>query len=180
VLYGPNDLGKSTLASAIRAALLVTPGTQPGREFGSWYADATPRVTLTFQDDSDRYWRIKKSFSSSGNAELAYSKDGAQFTLDKKAREVEEKIRELLEWGIPGPGGSRAKKGVSESFLATVLLAEQTDVDDVLAQSLKNDLADSGRTRLRKALSTLAQNPLFKRIIDEAWREQSVYFGEKR
>ncbi|HTU62545.1 MAG TPA: hypothetical protein VMF89_28990, partial [Polyangiales bacterium] len=157
----------------------MTPGTQPGRCFGSWYADATPRVTLTFQDDSERYWQIKKTFSSSGNAELSHSKDGAHFSLDTKARGVEEKIRELLEWGIPAPGGKGARKGVSESFLATVLLAEQTDVDEVLAQSLKDDLSDSGRTRLRKALSTLAQSPLFKYIIDEAWREQNLYFGDK-
>ncbi len=52
VLYGPNDLGKSTLAAAIRAALLVPPTSSDAAQFIPWYADSTPRVSLTFVDDS--------------------------------------------------------------------------------------------------------------------------------
>lgn len=181
VLYGPNDLGKSTLATAIRAALLVAPSSSEASNFRPWYADATPRVSLTFADDSGHFWKVSKRFGSSGanvSAELFYSKDGTSFTLDLKAREVEEKLRELLCWGIPGPGGKGGPRGLPTSFLANVLLGAQTDVDAILGNSLAGDLDEKGKLRLSKALATLAQDPLFKKVFDAAQREVTQCFTE--
>lgn len=176
VLYGPNDLGKSTLASAIRAALLVPYKSTEAKGFSSWYADVTPRVLLTFADDQEHIWQIKKSFGSGASAELLHSKDGKHFAIDCKAREVDEKVRDLLQWGLAALGGKGAPRGLPESFLAKVLLATQTDVDDILAASLEQDKADSGKLKLRKALAALAQDPLFKRVLDRAKQEYDVYF----
>ena len=176
VLYGPNDLGKSTLAGAIRAALLVQPRAAEAQRYSSWYADSSPRVTLTFQDDQERFWQIRKTFGSGASAELLHSKDGKQFAIDCKAREVEEKVRALLQWGIAAPGGKGAPRGLPESFLAKVLLAAQTDVDEILTASLEKDQDDTGKLRLRNALATLAQDPLFKRVLDVAKQEYDVYF----
>ena len=176
VLYGPNDLGKSTLAGAIRAALLVPYKSTEAKSFSSWYADVTPRVTLTFADDHEHFWQIDKSFGSGARAELRHSKDGKQFATDCTARQVDEKVRELLQWGLAALGGKTAPRGLPESFLAKVLLATQTDVDDILAASLEHDKADSGKLKLRKALAALAQDPLFKRTLDRAKQEYDVYF----
>jgi predicted ATP-dependent endonuclease of OLD family len=121
VLYGPNDFGKSTLAQAIRAALLVDPTSSTGTLGQSWYADAIPVVALTFEDDDGHYWRVKKTFKTdahSGSAELRHSKDGLTFTLDAKSRQVEERLRTLLGWGIAAPGGKGSPRGLPESFLA--------------------------------------------------------------
>jgi len=176
VLYGPNDLGKSTLAGAIRAALLVPYKSAEAKGFSSWYADVTPRVMLTFADDQEQFWQIKKSFGSGASAELLHSKDGKQFSIDCKAREVDEKVREILQWGLAALGGKSAPRGLPESFLAKVLLAAQTDVDDILTASLEQDKTDSGKLKLRKALAALAQDPLFKRVLDRAKQEYDVYF----
>ena len=48
VVYGPNDLGKSTLTDAIRAALLVAPASAEARSFPSWGAASgqRPKVVL--------------------------------------------------------------------------------------------------------------------------------------
>src|SRR4051794_14796156 len=89
VLYGDNDLGKSTLASAVRAALLVVPKSTEADSYVSWYADAPPRVELTFCDDNGHFWEVRKIFSRGASAELRYSKDGTQFKLECKSREVE-------------------------------------------------------------------------------------------
>ena len=43
VLYGPNDLGKSTLAMAIRAAFLVPPTSTEAERYSPWHSGATPR-----------------------------------------------------------------------------------------------------------------------------------------
>lgn len=181
VLYGPNDLGKSTLATAIRAALLVPPTSSEADSYTPWYADAVPRVSLTFTADDGHYWKISKGFGSRTNtgAELHHSKDGTSFTLDCKARQVEERIRALLAWGIPAPGGKGAPRGLPGSFLANVLLAAQTDVDGILGESLASDLDGTGKLRLTKALATLAQDPLFKKVLDAAQAEVDLCFAPR-
>jgi uncharacterized protein YhaN len=172
ILYGPNDLGKSTLARAIRAALLVPPGSAESAHFEPWYADATPSVSLTFVDGSAQFWRVSKNFGDArAGAELRHSKDGVSFTVDCKAREVEEKLRALLGWGIPAPGGKGAPRGLPSSFLANALLSEDTDVNAILGEGLAGDLEGSGKVRLTKALATLAQDPILKKVLDEAQRE---------
>ncbi len=179
ILYGPNDLGKSTLATAIRAALLVPPSSAEASTFAPWYADAVPLVSLSFTDDSGQHWRVKKGFGSSGaraGAELFHSKDGISFLADSKARQVEETLRRLLSWGIPAPGGKGGPRGLPTSFLSHVLLGSQTDVDAVLGKSLADDLDGTGKLRLTTALATLAQDPLFKQVLDAAQREVEQCF----
>lgn len=171
ILYGPNDLGKSTLVEAIRAALLLAPGSADALGFGSWYADGTPRVGLTFAADDEQFWTVKKSFGATASAcaaELHHSKDGSGFTLDCKGRQVEEQVRALLRWGIPAPGGKGAPRGLPTSFLANALLGSQTAVEEILNESLEMDGEESGRARLSSALASLAQDPVFKRVLEVA------------
>jgi hypothetical protein len=180
VLYGPNDFGKSTFAQAIRAALLVVPTSSSMSEpFQPWYADTVPCVTLSFEGDDGHHWRVKKAFETtghSGSAELYHSKDATTFTLDVKGRQVEERLRAILGWGIAAPGGKGSPRGLPESFLAQTLLAAQTDVDRILGESLAADATDTGKVRLSKALATLAQDPLFKKVLDAAQQEMDACF----
>ena len=180
ILYGPNDLGKSTIAAAVRAALLVPPNSAEAQNFTSWLGSDSPRVELTLVDDDGHFWRVKKTFgtASPSSAELLHSKDSITFTQDCKARQVEEKLRTMLGWGIPAPGGKSGPRGAPTSFLANVLLAAQTEVDEILQQSIADDLDDSGKLRLTKALSTLAQDPLFKEVLGIAQREVDLFFTE--
>jgi hypothetical protein len=179
ILYGSNDLGKSTLAAALRSVLLVPPGTTAGEGFAPWYADAVPRVTLTFTDETDRYWKVEKRFGSGGAeaaATLSQSRDGIVYALHCRSRQVEEELRNVLGWGIPAPGGRAGPRGLPTSFLASVLLGAQTDVDGILAKSLADDASDSGKVRLTKALAVLAQDPIFKQVLDNAQTEVDTYF----
>jgi len=179
ILHGPNDLGKSTLATAIQAALLVAPGSAEAEGYLPWHADVTPRVTLTFVDDGGRYWRVKKTFGDEQTAELHSSKDGLTFSLECRAREVEEKLRASLAWGIAPPGGKGGPRGLPTSFLTNALLAPQTDVDAILSKSLATDAVATGKVRLSSALATLAQDPLFKRVLDAAQAEVNGSFTPK-
>jgi hypothetical protein len=178
IVYGPNDLGKSTLAAAIRAALLVTPGSSEGRTYDSWHSLEAPSVELTFQDAGGHYWRIRKAFGAPPTAELLHSKDGLTFTPDCKGRQVEEKLRTMLAWGIPSPGGKSATRGMPTSFLSKVLLADQTDTDAILGRSIADDPDDTGKVRLTKALASLAQDPLFKEVLAAAQEEVDRYFTQ--
>ena len=49
VLYGPNELGKSGLAEAIRAAFLARPSSSYAREFIPCGTDANPHVVVEFE-----------------------------------------------------------------------------------------------------------------------------------
>lgn len=182
ILYGPNDLGKSSLAWAIRAVLLLQHGSAHAERFSSWYAAGEPRVALTFSDDSGRYWRVTKTFGgSTGRSELESSKDGQVFTMEEKARSVDEKLRGLLRWGLSTPGG-KGRTAVPESFLTHVLLADQAQdsVRKILFEpKLDKDLDESGRERLVAALGALAQDPLFKTILDQATESMQRAFTPK-
>ena len=73
--------------------------------------------------------RVTKQFARSGGFSLLQeSRDGADFGDVEKGRKVDGRIREILGWGIPEPGGSSSPKGMPESFLATVLLSGEVRV----------------------------------------------------
>ena len=77
VLYGPNDLGKSSLAWAIRAVLLMQHGAAAHQRFVSWYGGGAPKVTLAFTDGAGKQWRVHKTFGGSeGRSVLESTRDG--------------------------------------------------------------------------------------------------------
>ena len=182
VLYGPNDLGKSTLGVALRAALLLPSTSSVATTYVPWQENVTPVVTLTFLTDVAKYWRVVKRFGEN-DATLSFSKDGREFSVEAHERAVDEKLRKLLGWGIPAPGGRGGVKGMPDSFLANALLAAQTDVDLILNSSLEDDDEPGGKVKLTAALSALAQDPLVRHVLDAAQKEHELYFtttGRKR
>ncbi len=167
VLYGPNEIGKSTLVDAMRAGLLLLHGATAARDFEDWHTDQPPRVELTFETEPQRIWRVRKSFGkgADGSSYLEFSRDGKTFTQEAKGRQVDGRIRELLRWGLQPPGGKGSKKGFSESFLATTLLADQREVAAVLDRSLDEDSDESGKGQLTAALQALVQDPVFRTVV---------------
>jgi trimeric autotransporter adhesin len=181
VLHGPNDLGKSTLADAIRLGLLL-PHTSTHRDpFVPWSGGQTPRVELTFETAPQRIWRVRKAFGkgSAGSAVLQASRDGRDFEDVARNRQVDGQLREVLGWGIAEPGGAGSGKGLPKSFLATALLSTQSDVSDVLARSLADDGIASGKDRIAAALQAAAQDPLFVRVLAEAQARRDEAYTDK-
>ena len=168
VLYGPNEIGKSMLARAVRVGLLMQHSSSEVRDFADWFSAEAPRVRLTLELPDRRVWRVEKRFGSPGMSQLDESKDGLTFSPYKKAREVDEELRTQLGWGIASPATKGAPRGLPPSFLASVLLGEQADVTSVLTQALDEDSDESGRAQLTKALAAFAQDPMFKRILEQA------------
>jgi hypothetical protein len=169
VLYGPNDLGKTTLASAMRAALLLPAESSAHQAFVAWHGADSPRVRLSFERHGS-VWRVSKSFGhgSLASARLESSQDGSSFRDEERGRAVDRRLRELLSWGIDAPGGKGGARGLPESFLSHVLLASQASVSQILERTLGADRDASGREQLHEALQALAQDPLFKRVLEAA------------
>jgi DNA repair exonuclease SbcCD ATPase subunit len=165
ILYGPNDLGKSTLVAAIRLALLLPHDSTHSAQYVGWNGAEDPRVELTFETEAQRIWRVKKVFGKSGLSLLQESKNGRDFDDVERGRKVDGRIREILRWGIPEPGGAGAGKGLPKSFLATALLSTQSDVSAVLDADLQGDPAASGKEQIAAALQAVAQDPLFVALL---------------
>lgn len=167
VLFGPNELGKSSLVHAIRAALLLQDSAREHAAFVDWHADKPPEVKLTFQTEPQRIYRVHKTFGSGsdGSSWLSHSKDGVTFAEEARGREVEGVVRGLLRWGIEAPGGRRGPKGIGRSFLSTALIGTQAEVDAVLGVSLDDDTDESGKRRLTEALQRIAEDPRFRRVL---------------
>ncbi len=179
VLFGPNDLGKSSLADAIRLALLLPFGSTDSDPYIPWAGGGDPVVHLTFATDEQRYWRVRKQFGKGGSAFLDESRNGREFDEVERSRKVDGKLREILSWGLAEPGGGGGAKGLPESFLATVLLSTQSDVTAVLGASLQDDRAGSGNDRIAAALQAVAQDTLFLALLRETQARLDEAFTEK-
>jgi hypothetical protein len=176
VLYGPNDLGKSSLAYAIRAVLLLQAGSKESEDFVPWAAAAAPQVDLVFQTESQRIWRVRKTFGTAAQAFLDESRDGADFHVEVRGREVDGRLRELLRWGISPPGGKGHIKGMPMTFLSTALFAEQDRVAAIFDQALSND--SDAKKWLVEVLHATAEDPLFRQVLQKAQEHVNKAFTE--
>jgi DNA repair protein SbcC/Rad50 len=179
VLYGPNDLGKSTLAEAIRLALLLPHTSTHIEEYLPWTGGRDPVIEITFETGSQRIWRVRKEFRKGGTALLQESKNGVDFDDVERARKVDGRLRDILRWGIPEPGGAGGGKGLPTSFLATALLSTQSDVTDVLEASLQGDPSGTGRELIAAALQAVAQDPLFTAMLRATQARRDEAFTDK-
>ncbi|MGH9387461.1 MAG: AAA family ATPase [Vicinamibacterales bacterium] len=179
VLYGPNDLGKSTLVEAIRLALLLPHGSNHSDPYVPWDSGASPFVELCFETEAQRIWRVRKEFGRGGRSSLESSKNGRDYEDVEQGRKVDGKLREMLGWGIPEPGGSGSSRGLPRSFLATALLSTQADVTAVLNENLGDDQDDSGKERIAEALQAVAQDPLFVELLRATQAKRDEAYTDK-
>ena len=169
VVHGPNDRGKSTLTEAIRAVLLVAPGSAEARTFATWNAAAGqfPRVLITLECQGAT-WRLEKVFAQGTRAKASLDKSidgGTRYQPHAQGRDVEGQLRDLLQWGLAAPGG-RGATHRTETFLTTALLGKQGEVSAIFEASLKGDQDDNGRTLVTRALDALGQDPLVTKLLD--------------
>lgn len=179
VLYGPNDLGKSTLVEAICLALLFPHSSTHCGQYVGWTGGDDPIVEMTFETEAQRIWRIRKQFGKGGSSLLQESRNGQDFDDVERGRKVDAKLREILRWGIPEPGGVGAAKGLPTSFLATALLSTQAEVTGLLQESLEDDPTGSGKEQIAAALQAVAQDPLFLALLKETQARRDEAYTDK-
>lgn len=179
VLYGPNDLGKSTVVAAVRLGLLLPHTSTHCDQYVGWTGSDDPIVEITFETGSQRIWRIRKQFGKGGSSLLQESRNGQDFDDVERGRKVDAKLREILRWGIPEPGGTGGAKGLPTSFLATALLSPQEDVSAVLRNSLQDDPTASGKEQIAAALQAVAQDPLFVALLRETQARRDAAYTDK-
>ena len=179
VLYGPNDLGKSTLAQSIRSAFLASPTSTRSKELQPWSGSGRPTVTVDFDAAGER-WKLRKRFTGnpSGKATLQCVTGDGVLQTKAEGRAVDGKLRELLAWGLPAPGGKKA--AIKSTFLVTALLAEQGQVDSILSASIDDDPMSTGRELVTGALNAVGREPLVEQLFERLEKElKEVFHLEK-
>lgn len=166
VLHGPNELGKSSLVEAVRAVLLLQSGSSAASVLDDWHGGGPPSVALTFERE-ERVWRVRKTFKKGGGQSfLDFSRDGRDFTTDKRGREVDGTLSEMFGWGARPPGGKGGARGMPSTLITTALLGRQDEVVAILEGSLAHDPTESGREQLMRALEGLSEDPRLKKLLD--------------
>ena len=163
VLYGPNELGKSSLVDAVRAALLVQHNSKFAEAWVPWNTERLPEVELVLETEPQQIWRVQKTFGDKGKSRLDASKDAVNFSKECEGRAVHGKLRSLLRWGVP-----ENAKGLPESFLIHATLPPQDRVTEFLEHGLDKDADPSARDWLHQVLQAVAADPLFKKVLNEA------------
>jgi hypothetical protein len=179
VLYGPNDLGKSTMIAAIRLGLLLPHTSTHSEQYVGWTGTGDPAVEMTFETEAQRIWRVRKKFGKTGSSVLYESRNGRDFDEVEQGRKVDGRLREILRWGIPEPGGREGTKGLPTSFLSTALLSPQGEVGAVLQSSLQGDSTASGKEQIAAALQAVAQDPLFLALLKETQARRDTAYTAK-
>src|SRR5689334_15281048 len=95
VLYGPNDLGKSTIAEAVRAAFLVQMTSTEARKFVPWNSDFAPFVRVVF-DVGGRTYQLTKTFIGPTAAAKLEEAAGEVFVTKAEGRLAEDSARKML------------------------------------------------------------------------------------
>src|ERR1700732_4785641 len=115
LLYGPNDLGKSTLVAAIRLGLLLPHTSTHCDQYIGWTGSDDPIVEMTFETESQRIWRIRKQFGKGGSSLLQESRNGRDFDDLERGRKVD-KVAGNPALGYSGTRRYRRRQGASCKF----------------------------------------------------------------
>lgn len=140
VIVGPNEMGKSTLLDALRAALFekYSSKAQPITALQNDRNKAAPVVELAFEVD-DGVYRIRKRFVKKPYAHL-FCPDGRKLEGD----EAEDTLRNLLGFNEPGKTGAKPET----LGMWNVLWVQQGQSFGAL------ELPDSARSNLHSALES--------------------------
>ena len=181
VLYGPNDLGKSTIAdrSAWRCCCLMRQ-LIPNR-MSAWTGGGDPTVELTFETEAQRIWRVRKQF---GKSRLVSAAGIKKWQGLRRRRARQKSGREAP--GDPALGHSRspvaarAARACRTSFLATALLSTQADVGAILGPQLAGRLHwQRQRTDRRSVCRPVAQDPLFVELLRKTQERRDAAYTDK-
>ena len=140
IVVGPNEMGKSTLLDALRAALFekYSSGAQPIKALQNDRNQAAPVVEVVFEIDEGIY-RIRKRFVKKPYAHL-FCPDGRKLEGD----EAEDTLRNLFGFDEPGKTGAKPET----LGMWNVLWVQQGQSFGAL------DLPDSARSNLHSALES--------------------------
>jgi len=183
VVVGPNEMGKSTLLDALRAALFekYSSKAQPIKALQNDRNRAGPVVELAFEFKEGIY-RVRKRFIKKPYAHL-FCPDGRKLEGD----EAEDTLRNLLSFSAPSKSGANPDSlgmwsvlwvqqarsfgaiNLTDSARSNLHNALESEVGSVLGGQRGRALPDSVEKQLGELITTSTRKPRgdYKALIDE-------------
>ena len=167
VLHGPNELGKSNLVRAIRAALLLQSTSAAAEPWRDWDADAPPEVTLTFEEEAQRVWRVAQELRQQRRPRVSRFLPRRQRL--HSGRQGARGGRQAAGHPALGPRNPRrprwqARHGRVVHHHGAARRAERCRRRSGQPASLPTPTVP-GRERLTEALQAMAEDPRFKQVL---------------
>lgn len=194
IIVGPNEMGKSTLLDALRAALFekYSSKAQPIIALQNVRNQAGPVVELAFEVDDGTY-RIRKRFVKKPYAHL-FCPDGRRLEGD----EAEDTLRDLLGFDEPGKSGAKpetlgmwnvlwVQQGQSfgalnlpDSARSNLHSALESEVGEVLGGKRGRTLPDAVDKQLSEFVTKTGRpRGDYKELIDEIESQRSELEGQR-
>lgn len=160
IIAGPNEAGKSTLATAVRAAFLERYKTTKVADLAPWgMSGARPTVEIAFEHDGRQYV-LRKTFLSRARCELLID-NGAE---RQEGEAAENALAALLGFEFSAKGNSRAEHG----GIPGLLWISQGDGQNLLEPvGHAQPHVREALTRLTGELSAVDGDSLFTRVEAE-------------
>ena len=179
VLYGPNDLGKSTLVDAIRLGLLLPHTSTHCEQYVGWTGGDDPIVEMTFETEAQRIWRVRKQFGKGGSSLLQESRNGQDFDDVERGRKVDGKLREILRWGIPEPGGTGGSKGFQRASLRQRCCPRKRRERTLRTTACRVIRPAAGKNRSRRRCRRSRKTRLFVALLRETQARRDEAYTDK-
>jgi energy-coupling factor transporter ATP-binding protein EcfA2 len=163
VISGPNEIGKSTLFTALEYAFFrrSNASARDIKLLGPWDTDGlTPAVTVDFEHTGDGY-RLSKSFGRHGTTSLERRNAGGSY-LPYMGENAEEFIAKIFAGAPPGMGAFSKFTG-QHLGLAYLLFVRQAAIP-ILGDAKDIELNTDARAKLTEIVGAAAQSPAAARL----------------
>jgi DNA repair exonuclease SbcCD ATPase subunit len=159
LVYGPNEIGKSSIVEAIRLAFTgdAASGNRKYKDLQPWSTEARAKVELSFTTGDERHFQVRKSFPKGSAALLQKG-----ILLAEDPKKTQEKLLQVL--------------GINEKTLGLfhLLFINQGETLNIFAPK-DNPLDENTRAYIKDVIKETAFKPL-QEFQDSLNRERELIF----
>jgi len=171
ILYGPNDIGKTTLIDSIRTVFFTkyTSHSEKVRSLIPWGSTLSPKATITFFQNGAHH-RITKRFISSEMSLLEKLIDN-KWTRIAEGDSADKKVIELVGGKLPTRGDTKPEFwGIGQALW-------MVQGEPFISEDLNEETLSSLQKLIGAAIETNQEKDMFRRINE---RFSSIFTGVRR
>lgn len=171
ILYGRNDIGKTTLIDSIRTVFFTkhTSQSEKVRSLIPWGSTLSPKATITFFQNG-AYYRITKKFISSKMSLLEKLIDN-KWTRIAEGDDADKEIIKLMGGKLPTKGDTKPE------FWGMGQALWMVQGEPFISEDLNEETLSSLQKLIGAAIETDQEKDIFKRVNE---RFSSIFTGVRR
>ena len=180
VLYGPNDLGKSTLADAIRLALLLPHTSTHIEEYVPWTGGQNPVVELTFETEAAADLAREEGVPQGRRVGAGGIEERRGLRRGRARAKGGRQAARAPALGHPRAGRQpAAARACRRASSRPCCCRHSRTSPPSSSDSLQGDPTGTGKERIAAALQAVAQDPLFVALLKATQARRDEAYTEK-